>query len=414
MTSNNIMQMFDLTKPAPMPAGRSLLDTTCIGVEHELEGVPNPPSVDGWRTETDGSLRNNGIEYVFDGPAGGAVAEARIAEFAKRIDGVGYIINERTSTHVHIDFRDATVRDVARFVAVYCLLEDVLFQMCDKSRIDNPFCVPFRSSQRMLSAMRRMLERGSFDTRSISHELRYGALNLASLQRYGTVEVRMRETVIDPEELIFWCNIFLAIKQFVRSWTDVDPINVVQTMSAAGVDTVMRTILTEDIWSGVCKAVPNAEDMVFTAAQEMQAEFSTWGSSVERKPFFLEDNILLRRAQKTGRYREMLSYAKANRLPELQAQIEQLAGIITPTEEDWYKWYDNLPMFTVSEEGAALYNSSVTTRYPLSAGQVLTRDQLSRKGAVLSRSTVVERAGRVIEQHELLTTESARLFRALR
>lgn len=409
-----IREVFDLSPVVPQPLGKYLVDSTCVGIEQELEGMPRHDSLPGWRTEPDGSLRNYGIEYVFDGPAGGLEAEMRIASFAEMAAKAKPIINERTATHVHIDFRDATMQDIGRFCAVYCVLEDTLFQLCDKSRIDNPFCVPFTSSSQMMNGLTMLLRSSQLPRSVLSESFRYGALNIASLPRYGTLEVRMRETILSESELLFWCNIFLAIKQFVRNWNDMSPANIVQTMSAAGVDTVMGTILTNDIWNEIKSRIPDADVRVFNSAQELQSSFTPWCGDVVRKPFYLEDNILVRHAIKNRRYREMLSYAKNMRVPELAEAICKAMGHSLPTHEQQVAWQlGDVPMFEISEAGAQLYNTSVTTRYPLSAGQRISRDALSRKECVLHRSTVIDRVGRVINIKELLTTESASLYESL-
>jgi hypothetical protein len=57
---------------APVALGHQLLPNVgAVGLELELEGLTRWPDVSGWRKEEDGSLRD-GIEYVFDGPRGGA------------------------------------------------------------------------------------------------------------------------------------------------------------------------------------------------------------------------------------------------------------------------------------------------------------------------------------------------------
>lgn len=392
-----------------------LVDTTMVGIENELEGMPprKVKAVAGWRHEGDGSLRDNGIEYVLDGPKGGEDAADAIIAFAKFAAEVKPTINERTSTHLHIDFRDDDVKDVGRFLAVYAVLEDTLFQLCDESRINNPYCVPMCSSSAMMKAMSRMLSGAFPESEAFSERLRYGAMNLASLPRYGSLEIRMRETIVDAGEVFFWVNIFLAIKQFIRQWDDLTPSRIVEMLSSVGVHSVFNMVLGEAVWSEIKARVPDCEDRIFRSAQDVQAFIHNWSDVVVRKPFYLEDNILIRRARKTGRIRELQRYAISNGISELVSRIQSEFGITTVSDSARVAWEQDEPMFRISAEGAELFNSNVSTRYPLRGGMMLSRTQVSSKGAVLSRRSVVERVGRVIDVSLLMDAESASLYNSL-
>lgn len=392
-----------------------LVDTTMVGIENELEGMPprKVKSVDGWRHEGDGSLRDNGIEYVLDGPKGGEDAEAAIIAFSKFAAEVKPTINERTSTHLHIDFRDDHVKDVGRFLSMYAVLEDTLFQLCDESRINNPYCVPMCSSSVMMNAMSRMLSGSWPESEAFSERMRYGAMNLASLPRYGSLEVRMRETIVDADEVFFWVNIFLSIKQFIRQWDDLTPARILEMISSVGVDSVFSMVLGDRVWPEMKARVPDYEDRILRSAQDVQAFFHDWTSAVVRKPFYLEDNILIRRARKTGRIRELQRYAVSNGITELISRIQQEFGLASVSDSARIAWEQDEPMFRISEAGATFFNTSVSTRFPLSAGMLLSRTQAASKGAVLARRSVVERVGRAIDVSALMDEESTRLYNAL-
>lgn len=242
---------------------------TNIGIEHELEGVMDVRTVSGWRLEHDGSLRNSGIEYVFAGPQAGESAAESINNLAENFKKVKHTINERTSTHLHIDFNSNSVREVGRFILIYCILEDVLFQLCDDSRKDNPYCVSIRNSHVAMSCVSSMLQAGRISGDILSESYRYSALNMASLRTFGTLEVRMRETVIDPEELIFWINIFLAIKQYAVAWKKGSPGVIFKTISGEGVDRVMSDILSPVLWEEVVRRVPDAEALVYEGIRDL-------------------------------------------------------------------------------------------------------------------------------------------------
>jgi hypothetical protein len=192
-----------------------------VGVEHELEGASGrhyDASFDDWKAVSDGSLRGGGIEYVLKEPLAGEelVNSLKILdEYVGKQTNIHK--NDRTSTHVHIDARDMTVDQLILFIVLYMVYEQAIFSLCDASRIENNFCIPVRKNGGVIRRLKSLVN--NKDNASILHDLadnhyRYASMNLASLQRFGSIEFRMRETLTSAEPLLEWINIFLSMKKF--------------------------------------------------------------------------------------------------------------------------------------------------------------------------------------------------------
>ena len=195
-----------------------LVSNTMVGIEHELEGYNEDIRVGGWKTEHDPSLRNGGIEFILDGPQGGARLATSIENMHNMIDRHPELIaNERTSTHIHIDARDMTTRQLLNMIVVYTTFEHAIFAMCEQSRTDNNFCVPSYKNGGLTDRVRRAYLNPDSDSavHALAHSnYRYAAMNLSALSRFGSIEFRMSGTLTDKDKLFDWINIFLSIKAF--------------------------------------------------------------------------------------------------------------------------------------------------------------------------------------------------------
>lgn len=217
-----IHEIFSMDAPVnPHNPSDEFISNCLIGVEHELEGARGTDfeqNFSAWNAIRDGSLRDSGIEYVLKAPLAGEALSEAINLLGGYVGGRRNIcVNERTSTHIHMDARDMTPRQLLTFCVVYTTFEQAIFSMCDASRIENNFCVPVRKNAGVihrLSQLSKNIDSSRAVENLASDNYRYAALNMAALRRFGSLEFRMRESLIDPSALKDWINIFLSIKEF--------------------------------------------------------------------------------------------------------------------------------------------------------------------------------------------------------
>lgn len=172
------------------------------GVELEIEDIRDfntlPPM---WTPTTDGSLRNNGKEFI-SCPSdrktlvnGFRNLHANLVHSKKPEP-----FSERTSIHVHINCLDNTVEETRSIILWYALFEPIFFALCHESRRNNIHCVGL--DQTVLSGIyRRPL---SIYTSKWS---KYTALNVLPLKELGTIEFRHMEGHADEARFADWLQI---------------------------------------------------------------------------------------------------------------------------------------------------------------------------------------------------------------
>lgn len=217
-----IHEIFSMDAPVnPHNPSDEFISNCLIGVEHELEGARGTDfeqDFSAWNAIRDGSLRDSGIEYVLKAPLAGEPLVEAINLLGAYVEGRRNIcVNERTSTHIHMDARDMTPRQLLTFCVVYTTFEQAIFSMCEDSRLENNFCIPVRKNAGVINRLSQ-LSKNIDSSRAVeqlaSDNYRYAALNMAALRRFGSLEFRMRESLTDPSSLKDWINIFLSIKEF--------------------------------------------------------------------------------------------------------------------------------------------------------------------------------------------------------
>jgi hypothetical protein len=206
-------------------------DNTFVGIEVEVERVLRTTSVlklpNGshlWGAKEDGSLRNEGREFVSLPIKGKAIPFALTTLHGilhNEKNCVGHEFSERTSVHVHVDARELSVEQLANVVLTYIMVEPLLYKFCGKSRHQSIFCVPLNFSDQGERIGRLMnVNNNSVDTHnnevvnSISRWLKYTGFNLRPLVEYGTMEFRHMPGTMDVDLLINWINILLKIKNY--------------------------------------------------------------------------------------------------------------------------------------------------------------------------------------------------------
>lgn len=179
-----------------------------------------------WDVHQDNSLRNGGIEFVSKKLFGRDLLNG-IDEFysflnsLSKTDGVRIDASKRCSTHIHIDYRDAEISDIISAYCTYAIVERALFKYIAPNRMNSIYTIPlfrlneFNSVLGELYTARDKNENTIIQTMGyFSEQQRYAAVNMHALVKYGSLEYRHANPIMDKKELITWINILLAIKQF--------------------------------------------------------------------------------------------------------------------------------------------------------------------------------------------------------
>jgi hypothetical protein len=202
-------------------AGKILVDSsTFIGVECEFERVNKKlPMTDAgaysWAQHVDGSLRDSGLEFTFNGPLFGQDAETAINWLIPKAKEAGYATSVRTGLHVHLDVRNLSSEELMRLCLLYSFVEPLLFAWAGKHREESVFCVPWyyatAATKEAGALLQHLTKAGAGDTPSLllAEKIeRYAALNLQALSRFGSVEFRHMEMTFDISRI----NLLLRLK----------------------------------------------------------------------------------------------------------------------------------------------------------------------------------------------------------
>src|SRR5690606_18613014 len=91
--------------------------------------------------------------------------------------------------------------DLVKFLCCYYILEEAIISTCGENRIGNHFCLRAVDAEYMIKLINESIATGTF--RVLKNDIiRYSALNLCALFRYGTVEFRAIQTTTNFTEQI--------------------------------------------------------------------------------------------------------------------------------------------------------------------------------------------------------------------
>lgn len=186
-----------------------------FGVEVEMEGrgLVDPPK--NWGIEQDGSLQG-GIEYVMLNPGSYEQTLSDIENLYKEFAKRGSVLNPsiRSGIHVHYNVSHWSVLQFVNFMCLYLTVENIMIKsFAGNGRFGNLFCIPASRAEIYTKNLVEYFQ--TKDPRLLNDDnIRYSALNLNSLFKYGTIEFRSLGTPRTPAPLITWIEIIRNIVRF--------------------------------------------------------------------------------------------------------------------------------------------------------------------------------------------------------
>lgn len=198
-----------------------ILGTHLAGVEIELENLPSVRNrFSYWEAKGDGSLRNNGAEFVCSSPWGGRDLYNAAIEIDTFLFNNSPDESWRCSTHVHIDSRDMTVQQVKFMILTYAMYERVLFRLSGWHRYKNNFCssLGFAQDQIRTISSAWQYDNGDFFQTLVNNWDKYSAINFLPMSSFGSIEFRISEAKWRKGRLIRLVNRFLSLKEVAMSW----------------------------------------------------------------------------------------------------------------------------------------------------------------------------------------------------
>jgi hypothetical protein len=176
------MKVFETFKLDANPLNET--EIFVAGVECEIESNLAFQVFPNFNTTEDGSLRNNGYEYIsIPLPKEELLKSFKNLHANIKFNNKKDAFSPRTSTHVHVNCRGLDTEQVQTIVFLYALYEEFFFAMVNSDRRGNIHCVPL--TETYLPSIYRL---GILNLYKKWHK--YTALNILPLGKHGTIEFR--------------------------------------------------------------------------------------------------------------------------------------------------------------------------------------------------------------------------------
>lgn len=225
------------------PTAELVVPELSVGLEVEVEGWDGDPFVyaaasgkrmSSWQSTEDHSLKVKGREFTC-GPICGDRLVNAVRQFCRNAHHREFKISTRTGIHVHLDCTQKSPKFIGHFTAAYMLVEHLLYGFCGQWRRWCGFCHTYYDATHQLSSLREALTTTKEDVfkARINALGRYSGLNLLSISKFGTVELRMLPTTFDAETILFWINCCQSIYNFAE-WLEESEKSVVSVFKDTG------------------------------------------------------------------------------------------------------------------------------------------------------------------------------------
>ncbi len=179
-----------------------------IEIEAEVHHTSNN-RLKHWNKTTDGSLRGTNYELVLRNPIKMVTVPAALDEAYNFLDDVRIRQTDNCGVHVHLNCTNYSIQETINILVGFTILEPLLLSMCNEHRQGNYFCLSALDAQMTFNNIRSFAKGSS---RSLNDNAKYSGINLSSLPRFGSIELRHLEFPVDKEHLLLWATILHEIK----------------------------------------------------------------------------------------------------------------------------------------------------------------------------------------------------------
>ena len=223
---------YEKTHPLQLKPFKFCTNDALVGIEVEVENMQNilAPIQCYWSAKNDGSLRNNGVEFVSQPLAPTQIQYALEHLYEVLHSNNNPDFSNRTSIHVHLNCRDLTEDQTWNLVILYCLFEKHFYKFAGTRRLNSIFCVPVYRSNIL-----------KYLNQNIYHHAaewsKYCGLNILPLNQnnitgcYGTIEFRHLYGTDNPQVIMTWINNILALRKMAMEMPKQELILLIEEMN---------------------------------------------------------------------------------------------------------------------------------------------------------------------------------------
>lgn len=200
-------------------SGYGAVKEVLFGIECEIEDIKawNEWVGDHWGITEDGSLRNNGKEFLMP-PNNFNNSMEMFKKLHANLSLGKEPFSDRTSIHVHVNMQNLRENEVKQIILLYALFEEYFFMIPDSGRRANIHCVPL-SETFLPSYYNQGLP--------VLHQKwqKYSALNVKPLTEHGTLEFRHMHGHNDADKMAQWLKLLENLVQVGSTMEPFSPTN---------------------------------------------------------------------------------------------------------------------------------------------------------------------------------------------
>lgn len=261
-----------------------------VGIEIEVEAKGLPPNRNiplFWAAKPDPSLRGESMEYILKEPMSIDGAKLAVGQLTSCFEKVGTKIlpTYRAGVHVHVNVQDLTTTELVNYICLYLMFENSLINFCDPTRKGNHFCLRAKDASYLIDCIFEFVESGEkkhLDT----EDIRYAAMNLNSLFRFGSVEFRALETPRDFNKICVWASVLKTLRDSAKEFAN--PVKIMESFSAEIFSSWTKRVLKQD-YDNFSHLLD--QDDMYSSMRDVQviAYARTWGK--KSLNIFVQKNI---------------------------------------------------------------------------------------------------------------------------
>ena len=220
-----------------------LLET--LALQGKIKSTLKESFLSFWKTTRDGSLRNNSYEYVFRKPLTVIEAEEAINQLYNVFELANTELKQsyRTSVHIHVNYLNNTVQEIMNSIMLYYIVEPILANFCLEPRRHNLFCLQASEAEAIKDTLLRVLtaKAGSSLYHLSNEDIRYAAMNLNAITKFGSIEYRMLEGSASKKKILKWIDLLLELRSASSAFPN--PQVVLTELSIKGLEDFLETYL---------------------------------------------------------------------------------------------------------------------------------------------------------------------------
>lgn len=232
-----------------------------VGVELECENFKGYRPTREWEVVGEAMLLN-GAEFVLRKPLSDNNLRMAVEDLCGGLTKERF--TQRCSTHIHVDVSELSHYERMKFITLYTIFEPLILTRINEDRVGNVFCLPISHSVNLEETLIGLATSEiTFEDINIG-DYKYGSINLASVNRLGSLEFRALHGTGDAQEILEWIDLHTLIKKFSMEF-DGTPADMVTLMSVEG-----ATEFCKKVWGDYTDTFKEVDYLMYQGVRNAQ------------------------------------------------------------------------------------------------------------------------------------------------